>query len=89
MDLNGSEYYTIHIRRIVDEKIVTERIENTSGGITFSKDSKYIFYTLLNSKHQPKKVFRHKIGLSQKEDELIYEEKDERFTVGMGGLTKD
>ena len=89
LDLNGSEYYTIHIRRIVDEKIVTEKIENTSGGITFSKDSKYIFYTLLNSKHQPKKVFRHKIGSSQKEDELIYEEKDERFTVGMGGLTTD
>ena len=89
LDLNGSEYYTIHIRRIVDEKIVTEKIENTSGGITFSKDSKYIFYTSLNSKHQPKKVFRHKIGSSQKEDELIYEEKDERFTVGMGGLTTD
>ena len=89
LDLNGSEYYTIHIRRITDKKIVTEKIENTSGGITFSKDSKYILYTLLNSKHQPKKVFRHKIGSSQKEDELIYEEKDERFTVGMGGITAD
>ena len=89
LDLNGSEYYTIHVRRIADEQIVTEKIKNTSGGITFSKDSKYIFYTLLNSKHQPKKVFRHKIGSSQKEDELIYEEKDERFTVGMGGLTTD
>ena len=89
MDINGSEYYTIHVRRIADEQIVTEKIKNTSGGITFSKDSKYIFYTLLNSKHQPKKVFRHKIGSSQKEDELIYEEKDERFTVGMGGLTTD
>ena len=89
LDLNGSEYYTIYVRRIADEKIVTEKIENTSGGITFSKDSKYIFYTLLNSKHQPKKVFRHKIGTSHKKDELIYEEKDERFTVGMGGLTSD
>ncbi len=89
LDLNGSEYYTIYIRTIADEKIISEKIENTSGGITFSKDSKYIFYTLLNSKHQPKKVFRHKIGSAQKEDELIYEEKDERFTVGMGGLTSD
>ena len=89
LDLNGSEYYTIHVRRITDEQIVTEKIENTSGGITFSKDSKYIFYALLNSKHQPKKVFKHKLGSSQKEDELIYEEKDERFTVGMGGLTTD
>tara|TARA_B100000686_G_scaffold231553_1_gene239127 strand:- start:1065 stop:3164 length:2100 start_codon:yes stop_codon:yes gene_type:complete len=89
LDLNGSENYTIYIRRIADKKIVTEKIYNTSGGITFSKDSKYIFYTLLNSKHQPKKVFRHKIGTSTKKDNLIYEEKDERFTVGMGGLTSD
>ena len=89
LDLNGSEYYTIYVRRIADEQIITEKIENTSGGIIFSKDSKYIFYSLLNSKHQPKKVFRHKIGSTQKDDELIYEEKDERFTVGMGGLTAD
>ena len=89
LDLNGSEFYTIYVRRIVDEQLVTEKIENTSGGITFSKDSRFIFYTLLNSKHQPKKVFRHKIGSSQKEDELIYEELDERFTLGMGGLTAD
>ena len=89
LDLDGSEYYTINIRKISDNKIVTEKIENTAGGITFSKNSKYIFYTQLNSKHQPKKVFRHKIGSSQKEDELIYEEFDSRFTVGMGGLTAD
>ena len=89
LDLNGSEFYTIHVRKIADEQSVTEKIENTSGGITFSKDSRFIFYTLLNSKHQPKKVFRHRIGSSQTKDELIYEEHDERFTVGMGGLTSD
>ena len=89
LDLNGSEFYTIYVRRIADEQLVTEKIENTSGGITFSKDSRFIFYTLLNSKHQPKKVLRHKIGSSSKEDELIYEELDESFTVGMGGLTAD
>jgi len=89
LDLNGSEFYTIHIRRISDEKIIDEKIENTSGGITFSKDNRFIFYTLLNEKHQPKKIFRHKIGSSQKDDELIYEELDPRFTAGMGGLTAD
>ncbi len=89
LDLNGSEFYTIHVRRIIDEKSVIDKIENTSGGITFSKDSKFIFYTLLNAKHQPKKIFRHKIGSPQKKDELIYEEFDERFTVGIGGLTSD
>ena len=75
LDLNGSEFYTIYIRRISDEKIIDEKIENTSGGITFSKDNRFIFYTLLNEKHQPKNIFRHKIGSFQK-DELIYEELD-------------
>ena len=89
LDLNGSEYYTIHIRKIDDGKIIDEKIDNTSGGITFSKNSKFIFYTLLNDKHQPKKVFRHKIGAPQEDDELIYEEFDPKFTVGMGGLTAD
>jgi oligopeptidase B len=89
LDLNGSEFYTIYVRKIANEQLVTEKIKNTSGGITFSKNSQFIFYTLLNSKHQPKKVFRHKIGSSQKEDELIYEEFDPKFTVGMGGLTAD
>ncbi len=89
LDLNGSEYYTIYIKRISDQKIVTEKIENTSGGITFSLDDKYIFYTKLDQNHRPKEVFRHKIGSSQKNDELIYQEKDERFTVGMGGLLTD
>jgi len=88
LDLNGSEFYTIYIRRISDEKIIDEKIENTSGGITFSKDNRFIFYTLLNEKHQPKKIFRHKIGSTQK-DELIYEELEPRFTAGMGGLTAD
>ena len=85
LDLNGSEFYTIYIRRIADEKIIDEKIENTSGGITFSKDAQFIFYTLLNEKHQPKKVFRHKIGAQQKDDELIYEDLDPKFTVSMGG----
>jgi len=89
LDLNGSEYYTIYVRKIEDGKIISEKIENTSGGITFSLDDKYIFYTKLDSNHRPKKVFRHKIGSKQEEDQLIFEEKDERFTVGMGGLTSD
>ena len=89
LDLNGSEFYTIYIRKIADEKIIDKKIENTSGGITFSKDNRFVFYTLLNEKHQPKKVFRHKIGTSQKDDEMIYEELDPKFTVGMGGLTTD
>ncbi len=84
LDLKGSEYYTIYIRDIATNKMVTEKIEETSGSVTFSLDDKYIFYSKLDKFHRPRKIFRHKIGTSIKEDELIFEEKSEAFTVGIG-----
>ena len=49
LDLKGSEYYTIYIRNISSGKLVTEKIEETSGSITFSLDDQYFFYfSLLN-----------------------------------------
>ncbi len=84
LDLKGSEYYTIYIRDIESEKLVTDKIEETSGGVTFSLDNKYIFYSKLDEHHRPRKIFRHKIGSSVKEDNLIFEEKSTAFTVGIG-----
>ena len=84
LDLKGSEYYTIYIRNITSGKLVTEKIEETSGSITFSLDDQYFFYSKLDEFHRPRKIFRHKIGSSVKDDELIFEEKSEAFTVGIG-----
>ena len=83
LDLKGSEYYTIYLRDILTGKEITERIEETSGSITFSLDDKYIFYSKLYEFHRPRKIYRHKIGTSIKNDELIFEEKSEAFTVGI------
>ncbi len=83
LDLKGSEYYTIYIREISSNNLVTEKIEDTTGGITFSLDDKYIFYSKLDKNHRPRKIFRHKIGDKVKNDLLIFEEKSEAFTVGI------
>ena len=83
LDLKGSEYYTIYIRNIETNKLITENIEETGGGITFSLDDKYIFYSKLDENHRPRKIFRHKLGSSVSDDELIFEEKSEAFTVGI------
>ena len=84
LDVKGSEYYTIYVRDINTKKLITEKIEETSGGITFSLDDKYIFYSKLDSNHRPRKIFRHRLGTSPKDDELIFEEKSEAFTVSIG-----
>ena len=84
LDLKGSEYYTIHIRDIKSREQVGEKIENTSGGITFSLDDKYIFYSKLDDNHRPREIYRHEIGAPTSKDILIFKEESEAFTVGIG-----
>ena len=89
LDTKGSEYYTIYIRDINTKNLVTEKIEETSGGITFSLDDKFIFYSKLDENHRPRKIYRHKLGTNNKDDQLIFEEKSEAFTVGIGLSSDD
>ena len=84
LDIKGSEYYTIYIRDIKSNEIISKEIKETSGGVTFSPDDKYIFYSKLDQNHRARKIYRHKIGNLDNNDELIFEEKSEAFTVSIG-----
>ena len=88
LDLKGSEYYTIYLRDIESSKNLSEKIEDTSGGITFSLDDKFIYYSKLDQFHRPRKIFRHQIGSPVANDKLIFEEKSDAFTVNIN-LTSD
>jgi len=83
IDDKGSEYFTIFIRRLSDNKIIEEPITDTAGEITWTYDDRYFFYSKLDQFHRPRKIFRHKLGTSIKEDELIFEETEDRFTCGI------
>ena len=88
LDLVGSEYYTIYIRDIATDKIFDEKIENTSGSVTWSLDDKSFFYSKLDKFHRARKIYKHILNTPVENDELIYEEKDETFTCGIG-ITSD
>ncbi len=88
LDLKGSEYYTIYVRNIDNKKKLNDLIQNTSGSITWSLDSKSFFYSKLDKFHRPRQIYKHILGTSTKSDELIFEEKDETFTCGIS-LTSD
>ena len=84
LDIKGSEYYTIYVRDIHTNKIITKEIKDTSGSIIFSLDDKYIFYSKLDKNHRAKKIYRHRIGNFKDQDDLIFEEKSDAFTVSIG-----
>lgn len=84
VDVKGSEYYEIHIRDLTSGKDHHESLVETTGSAVWSADSSHLYYTWLDDNHRPCKVFRHKLGQDQKDDELIHEETDPGFFVGLG-----
>ena len=83
LDTKGSEYYSIFVRDIISNEMVTKEIHDTSGSIVFSLDDKYIFYSKLDENHRARKIYRHKLGSLNENDELIFAEKSDAFTVAL------
>ncbi len=80
LDLVSRRQYTIHIKDLKTGKTLEDKIENTTGGITWANDNKTIFY----AKKDPVtlrsfQIFRHTIGTDQSHDVLVYQEDDETF----------
>ena len=82
-DRAGSEYYTLHIRDLTTGKDTGEVIENIAGGGVWSADSSAIYYSEYDDNHRPFRVRRHVLGTPQADDEIVYEEKDPGFFVGV------
>jgi oligopeptidase B len=79
VDVVGDETYTIRVKDLSTGELLPDEIPNTYYSLEWGRDNATFFYTVLDSTKRPFKVFRH--VLSRKEDELVYHEPDERFTV--------
>ncbi len=81
-DTNGYRQYTLQVKDLRTGLILPDKIERATS-IEWSSDGKYIFYGQedLVSKRTDK-IFRHKLG--EVKNDLIYEEKDNLFNVGIG-----
>jgi len=83
-DRAGSEYYTIHVRDLATGAELADRVEKANGGGVWANDSKSFYYSELDENHRPFRVRRHLLGTPQDQDEIVYEEKDPGFFVGVG-----
>ena len=75
-DIAGSEYFSIRVRNWSDGKDSLDLVEETDGGMVWSADSSFFFYVKLDENHRPMQVWRHRLGTSQADDLLVYEESD-------------
>jgi oligopeptidase B len=75
-DTKGSEYFSIRVRDWATGKDFDDVVEETDGGVVWSKDCKSFFYVKLDDNHRPMQVWRHRLGTKQADDILVYEEHD-------------
>lgn len=82
-DFKGRRKYEIRFRQ--NGKYLKDVLTETSGSLVWANDNKTVYYSKKNPETlREYLIFRHVIGTPQSTDELIYEEKDEKFSVGIG-----
>ncbi len=81
-DLNGRREYTLRIRDLKNNRLLSDEIVKVSANAVWSNDSKYIVYakkdeeTLIQNQ-----IYLHELGTNQSEDKLIYKEGDNEFNI--------
>ncbi|MBS7334375.1 MAG: S9 family peptidase [Weeksellaceae bacterium] len=73
--------YTIQIKDLTTGEILADKIENTTGGSVWAADNKTLFYTRKDETLRAYQIWKHKLGTTQEEDVLVFEETDDTFSV--------
>ncbi len=81
-DNTGFRDYTLHVKDMATGKLLTENVERVTS-VAWAPDNKTLFYATTDMAKRPFKLFRHTLGTDTAKDALLYEEKDERFRVGV------
>jgi oligopeptidase B len=72
-DDDGSERYTLRIKDLQKKILLNDEIKNVFN-IAWANDKQTIFYTTIDSSSRPDKLFRHKLGMTGKNDPLVFNE---------------
>ncbi len=84
-DTVSRRQYDIRVKNIATGEFYNDVIKGASGNLVWANDNETLFYV----KNHPEtllsyQVYRHKLGTSQKDDVLVYEEQDNTFYMGIG-----
>ncbi len=76
----GRRLFTTRIKDLQTGETLPETIEATSGALAWAADNRTLFYV---RKHPdtllPYQVLRHRLGTPTEQDELVYQESDQRY----------
>ena len=83
VDIDGSERFTICIKDLTTNKILSDTVTETSGAALWCADGESFLYVVVSPEWRPYQIKMHRLGTKSKDDILIFEEKDSSFFLGV------
>ncbi len=78
-DNTGFRQYVLAVKDLRTGKVLADHVEKVDS-VVWANDSKTLFYTVEDAAKRSYRLYRHTVDTSG-HDDLLYEEKDERFNV--------
>jgi oligopeptidase B len=84
IDTTGREKYALHFKDVTSGELLPDVVQDINWEAVWANDNATIFYTTLDETLRPYRLWRHTLGTTQTDDELVYQEDDQSY-----GLTVD
>ncbi len=79
-DFSGFREYFVTVKDLRNGRLIEERFVQ-SPNIEWAADNKTLFYVTEDDAKRPHKLWQHSLGQPKEKDVLVFEEKDELFTL--------
>ena len=85
VDLEGRRIHTIHFKDLNNGELLNDELRGVTSNLVWAGDNQTVFYT----RQDPTtlrwwRVYRHRLGTTQTDDVLVYEESDTTFNCEVG-----
>ena len=94
VDNDGNEEYVLEVRDLASgvergsepSRVLEQVTDRAAYGLAWTRDGTHLLYTTPDDAWRPHRVWRHRVGApgGPDHDELLFEEPDERFWLGIG-----
>uniref|UniRef100_UPI00404B5974 S9 family peptidase n=2 Tax=Gelidibacter sp. TaxID=2018083 RepID=UPI00404B5974 len=84
LDTVGRRNYTLQIKNLLTDELLSDSIEMTTGSATWANDNATLFYTKKDEQTlRSDKVYKHILGTATTDDSLVFHEEDDTFGVAV------
>jgi oligopeptidase B len=80
LDTKGSYEFRLYVKDARTGQLLADGAEGVHS-FAWAADNRTLFYTVKDEAQRPHRLFRHALGAPAGADELLYEERDERFRL--------